>query len=122
MTNEERAQAYLMRLNGATIQDIADHYGVSKQYISSLMPPEKKYAQKNVAKNCVYPNIAQYMRDNQLTYHRFAHKCNINFGSIYSVLTGQHEPGKRIIDKILSTTGLKYEQAFYKGGKEEDDA
>lgn len=41
MTNREKADAYFMYLEGSSFQEIADHYGVTKQYIHTMSQGSK---------------------------------------------------------------------------------
>lgn len=55
------------------------------------------------------------MKDNRMTYNRFAALCGSSPTVLYRNLTGETEITKRTIDKILEVTGLSYEEAFYSG-------
>ena len=38
MTKEQKLKMYEMRLDGYTLQEIADEFGVSRQYVDQVIP------------------------------------------------------------------------------------
>lgn len=111
LSNKDRAEAYYMRLEGHTLQEIADKYGVTKQAVSQLLPHGlNKY--ENYAKGCIYPAIARWMIKNRMSYLSFSNKIGINNMTLRNALIGASSPTKVNIDGILRVTGLKYEEAF----------
>lgn len=95
--------------NGATQRELAEEYGVSQALIQKRCGgPYRKYNKKHI----VYPAIEKYMKDHGLSNRKLALNAGMNYVALYYVLTGQHEPSKTTIDKILAYTGLKYEDAF----------
>ena len=99
MTIDQKVEAYRMRLEGATLQSIADHFEVSLEWIRQIVPPieGKTWSLEGMRNRCVYPGIAQWLYENRW-------------------MNGVHKPNKPTIDKILKVTGMTYEQAF---GEEE---
>lgn len=113
LTNSDRAHAYLMRLNGMSFQEIADHFGVSKQCIAQLLPCSGRSYQRNrVPERCVYVGIREYMIRERMTYARLAALCGLGAATVQGTLTGKNSPVKKTIDAILEATGLSYEEAF----------
>ncbi len=111
-----------MRLNGASLQEIANHFGVSRQYVHQTIPHLKREEIGYYSK-IIYPAIRKWMTENDCTYRQFAAKANVTQSSIQTALKGKNEPGKRIIDAILRVTNLSYEEAFKEEPqKEERDA
>lgn len=47
MTNDEKVEAYRMRLEGATLQEVADRFGVTREWIRVLIPAPEKKERKN---------------------------------------------------------------------------
>lgn len=113
MTNEDKAKAYLMRLSGNTIQQVADKFCVSKQYISQCFPTRKNERSNSFKKKCIYPNIKTFLDEQGLSYSQFSLDCGIAPQTIYRALSGTCEPSKITIDAILKATGMTYEKAFY---------
>ncbi len=43
MTREEKIEAFTMRLDGETYQEIADKFGVTRQYIHQILGGDRLY-------------------------------------------------------------------------------
>lgn len=114
MTIDEKVYAYRMRLEGNTIQKIADHFGVSKQYISKELRTDRIRSNEKIVDACIYPNIRKFLIQEMLTGHSFSNKSGISYATLHHALTGKTDPRKETIDRILEFTGLTYEQAFSK--------
>lgn len=55
MTIDQKVDAYRMRLEGATLQSIADTFGVSKERIRQILPGEgKSWSDDAVLSRCAY--------------------------------------------------------------------
>ena len=109
-----------LREQGMTYQQIADHFGISYQAVAQ---PLAKYQPNHfhyvTETGCVYPNIRKWLNDNKVNKSEFARRCGFCNQSdrkkrLDGYLKGRCDPPKRVIDKILSVTGLTYEQAFSK--------
>ena len=112
MTNREKAEAYFMSLEGASLQEIGERFGVSIPDVAKMIPGYKpKRSIKNIEK-CIYPAIQEFMVKNGLPYSRMANLCGCSRGAFYKALTGETAPTKITIDKILKTTEMTYEEAF----------
>jgi plasmid maintenance system antidote protein VapI len=113
MTKKDKADAYFLRLNGCSVEEIAQRFGVSKQRISQILPRfDRSFQKTRNSDRCIYPVIKKYLLDNRLTYRRFAIICGLHPNSLYRNLVGDCDFSKRTIDKILAVTGMTYEQAF----------
>ena len=60
MTKEEKIDAFTMRLDGYTLQEIGDKYGLTKERIRQILEKSCKN-ERNTMKNYVYPNLADWM-------------------------------------------------------------
>lgn len=113
MTNRDKAEAYFMRLNGNSLREIADKFGVSYQYIAQILPSSAPaFHHPTNTEKCIYPAIRKYMEKNRMTYGRFASLCGLSPMSLYRNLTGDSTPLKKTIDRVLEVTGMTYEEAF----------
>ena len=73
MTNEQKVEAYRMRLEGSTLQAIADKFGVSKERTRQVIPPlEGKTWSMSVFDRCAYPAIARWLYEHRCTYAKLA--------------------------------------------------
>lgn len=115
LTDEDWAEARAMRANGFTLQEVADRFGVSKQAISKNIPQHYYSCQKcrDLGK-IVYPGFRRFMMENRYTVSRLAKACGIRYAALYNALSGKHDPSKTTIDRMLSFTGMTYEEAFGK--------
>ena len=103
-----------MRLEGATLQSIADRFEVSLEWVRQVIPPidGKTWSKYGIRSRCVYPGICQWLFDNRCTYAKLAELIGAPQASVSRWMNGIYKPNKDIIDKILKVTGLTYEQAF----------
>jgi hypothetical protein len=113
MTKEQKIEAYAMILNGASQREVGEKFGVSKQYIQSLIPATA-IRMDAAAERCVYPNIAEWMRENKMGFSGIAKAIEMTPQTVHRDLTGKGEPRKYFIDSMLKLTEMTYEQAFYK--------
>ena len=113
MTIDQKVDAYRMRREGATLQSIADTFGVSKEWIRQILPGEgKSWSNDAVLSRCAYPAIARWLFDNRLTYSEFGGLIGFSQATISRWMNGVNKLNKPAIDKILEVTSLTYEQAF----------
>lgn len=112
MTNEQKAEAYLMRLNGASLQEIAEKFGTTKQNVALFLPGGHCKVRSKTYEDCIYPNIAWWLYEHRISYSRFSIMCGCSNDRIYRGLNGKVELRKSTIDKILEVTGMNYETAF----------
>lgn len=59
-----------------------------------------------------YQSIKKYMTDQNLSLREFARRCDMPSSTMCRLLKGDTEPSKSTIDKILTVTGLSYEECF----------
>lgn len=117
MTNEQKVEAYRMRLDGATLQQVADIFGVTKEYIRQITPAGQRSRYRSADEryaHCVYPAIAQWMHDNRFSYKRLANEIGVAPATLYGGLSGARHVAKYTIDGVLAVTGMTYEEAFAK--------
>ena len=111
MTKEQKLEAYSMILDGRTLQEISNKFGVTKQRIAQLFPqPNKKV--DAAADSCVYPNMSRWMVENGVGFAALARGCNSTTPTIRYALTSGGSIRKDLIDALLNFTGLTYEEAF----------
>ena len=114
-----RSDLYIAERNkGMTHQQIADKFGVSRQTVAQACArysPNRfrPYTEKEV----VYPNLRKWLNDNKVCRSEFCRRLGIvGFGTAYPNLggwfSGVRYPNKTNIDKILSITGLTYEELW----------
>ena len=111
MTIDEKVEAYRMRLEGKTFQEIGEHFAVSKQCIQQMLPKRRKKLEEAI-QSCIYPNIARWMEEHEAGYAEIARQCGRLPQTVGNALSGRTGPSKTLIDQILQVIGLTYEQAF----------
>ena len=123
MTIDQKVEAYRMRLEGATLQSIADKFGVSLERVRQIIPPieGKTWSKDSTWSRCVYPGIGQWLYENRCTYAKLAELVGVPQGTMSRWMNGVHKPSKPTIDKILKVTGMTYEQAFGEGDSSQTD-
>lgn len=109
-----------MRDEGYSYAKIADACGVSKQRVFQLIGGiHHKTPRLLTETECVYPNLRKYMNENKISRMSLARQ-------IYGEVTSRHYErlnkflngttyvyiNKHMLDRILSITGLTYEQLF----------
>lgn len=120
MTNEQIEEMGKMRNDGYTLQEIADKFGVSKQWVAQLIPTGGYKMNPETLDKMVYPNIANWMRKNHYNMRKLVSETGLTLQTLRRMLIEGRDPRKYQIDKILKVTGLTYEVAFYK--EEQKDA
>lgn len=124
MTRDQKIEAFTMRIDGYSYQEIANKMGVSRQAVQDYLQRSISYNLRKVrfCGNCVYPNILKYMQDHKMNLSDFANAVEMNYANLSRVLKGKNT-SKTSIDKILKVTGMTYEEAFWREENEtEGDA
>lgn len=113
MTVDQKVKAYRMRLNGASLEECAKKFGVSREYIRQITPPVETHARRRSNyETCIYPKIKEWLYQNRYSYSAFSKLLDYSTMSVYNALTGKVVPSKTLIDKILDATEMSYEEAF----------
>ena len=112
MTKEQKIEAYTMSLDGCTLQEVGDKFGVSKQRISQMFPQANKKVDA-AAENCVYPNISKWMVEHKAGFAVVARGCNSTTPTVRYALSSGGSIRKDLIDALLRFTGMTYEEAFF---------
>ena len=113
MTREEKTKAFEMYLDGFSLTEIADSFGVSKQWISVLLGGKSR---KSKSFRCVFPELRKWIFEHRLSINRFndnAKVCN-HVNTLRRKIVGEHEFTLPEIKAILAYTGMTFEEAFVK--------
>lgn len=115
MTREQKIEAFTMRIDGYSYQEIANKMGISRQGIRDCLQRSVLRDSRNarLSARCVYPNILKYMRDHKMNISSFADAAGLTKGSVSRILEGKNL-SRTSIDKILKVTGMTYEEAFWR--------
>ena len=107
--------------NGLTITQIAEKYGVSRQAVSQFCCVYGKNKFKPISKEeCIYMHLREWMNVNKVKRSGLMHLVGLeplgnNYRKFNSYLTGNAEPKKGFIDKLIRVTGLPYAMLFWEG-------
>ena len=91
MDKERAIDMFIMRLEGATYQEIADKYGITRQMVFSIL----NHKDKDNAKQdfIIYKGLKKWMLEN-----------NINVYGLYTIMTGKTTGSGRTKDKLCGIT------------------
>lgn len=107
----ELMEMFQLRVEGYSLQEIGDKFGITRERVRQILSKPVRVAKASTIK-CVYPAISDYLKCNRISAYQFASRTGIAYATLCNTLTGRTNPNKRVIDKILSETGLTYEEAF----------
>lgn len=115
MTREDKIDAFAMYLDGATMEEIGSHYGVSKQWISHMLAnPNGRGGQRGRRLLIIYPRLAQWMQEKHLSAKALSKRIGVPYNSVLRYLNGKSSPSVDFIRAVLRETGLPFEEAFMK--------
>lgn len=95
--------------NGMSYQEIANHFGVSRQAVYACLKhePVAKRGRPPVY-NTVFPNLSKWLKDNHTSICAVEASTGVRLA--YGLRTGRVK--KPVIDAVLKVTGMTYEEAF----------
>lgn len=118
-SRNNRSLAYQMRKEGKTLQAIADELGVTKQRVCQYFTGTKYEGGKHYRKmnSIIYPNLADWLYENNHCIATFMCEMGMEYNPrkatrVKSVLDGKAELKISEIKKILSVTGMTFEECF----------
>ena len=113
MTREEKIDAFTMRIDGYTLEEIGEKYGVTRERIRQMF--EQVVTESGISrKNYIYPNIADWMIENGITQAKLCKKLGCSQNTVSHYLTGKNSPTFAFINLMLELTKMPYEVAFSK--------
>lgn len=107
---------------GYNFTEIAERCGVTRQYVSMLFRgTELSDFRRLDETKCVFPKFMDWWNRNRMTYPKFFVRMGMayhatNIYQLKKYLSGERSPQKHYIDKLISATGLTYEEIFYREG------
>lgn len=118
MTREEKIGMFCMRMDGYTLQEIGNKYGITREYVRQILDVGKR---KDIFQKIVYPGLKQYLVENKMSVRKLSFLIGTQYQTALNTLCGKSKPGMDVINKILQVTGLTYEEAFSLGGEDSDE-
>lgn len=106
MTKEEKIQAYSMRLDGCTYQEIANKFGVTKQCIQQNIgtvgvTTDNIRRVLQLSENCIYSGLAKFIKENEISPAVLADVIGVCRVSAYQRIVGEKNLTYRIYTKFL---------------------
>ena len=113
-----RAQLYVQaREEGMSYREIAGKYGVTYQRVAQVCAKGGSRFRPYKETEVVFPNLRKWLNENKVSraemlrrMGRQPHSAGIK--TMTGWLSGEHDPSKLQIDRMLAITGLTYEQFF----------
>lgn len=126
MTREEKIEAFTMRIDGHTYQEIADKLGVTRQCIHQMLGADRRSKVALNDKGFIYPNLMKWMIENGVPIYDLYKKMGYtssDSSKVYKRLRGDIRFTICDIRKILEITGMSFEECFSlkEGAVEIDD-
>ena len=123
LTREDKIKAYAMLLDGYSHTAIGQEFGVTKEAIRQIfgnIRAHKHGPSHKTRESIVYPALRNWLVLNELSVHDFARKLNLSPEVLMRRLRGKEEFKQGAIEAILKETGLTYEEAFRRGGTDDN--
>lgn len=107
-----------MRSDGCTLQQIADKYGCSRQFVQqSILNFKSRKGKINEIslRECIYPNLKKWMVENGITLTELSEIIGLNSASTNSItsrLIGTNDFKISEVKTILEESGKTFEYMF----------
>lgn len=69
MTREEKIDMFCMRMDGYTLQEIGNQYGITREYVRQILDVGKR---KDIFQKIVYPGLKQYLVENKMSVRKLS--------------------------------------------------
>ena len=122
MTNEELLDIVKMRLDGRTLAEIGEKYGMTARGISRAIrsisgrgPHVRRAGQTRVYDQIIYPRIRERMEDYKWSCTRLSLESGVSRLTLYNVLYGDTlKPRLNSKLAIAKALGMSVDEAFRK--------
>ena len=123
---ERVVEMFRMKVEGMSYQDIADHFGTSRQFVQqSIATSLWNKMQSKKWDEIIYPNLKSWMIVNEFNMKRLVdamkienYKGQVNY--LYKKLRGELSLSLGLARKIAEVTGMSIDECFeLEPGKEE---
>ena len=118
----KRKKMQLLREQGLTHRQIAEQFGVSKQYVAAVCAYYDPTHFRYIDEHCVYPNLRKWMNEHKVSRNELIRRMGLtanpkNSNRLSFYMRGENDPRKDYIDRMLKATGMTYEKLFYREDK-----
>lgn len=128
ISNKDKVKMFEMRLEGCTLQEIADVHGVTRERVRQILQSviSRSTAMKRGREGIIYPNISEWMQDNDISIEDFGKLLGKEEGikmknhtRLSHILKGVGEFNMTEVKSVLKVTGMTFEKAFKLESEEE---
>lgn len=115
--NDRKKEMESLKAQGWTYTDIGNKFGISRQRVWGVIGGHYSGSFRRIKEDvCIYPNLRKYMNENKISVRELTRLLYGYWHSdlnerTFSLLRGK-DCRKSVIDRVLATTGLTYEEAF----------
>ena len=114
---DKKQQMRLLREQGLKHREIAEVFGVSRQYVADVCGKCDPAHFIPIGEDCIYPNLRKWMNENKIPRKEFVKRMGLTHNSsnierLGKCIRGEYQPPKPYIDKMLEVTGMTYETLF----------
>ena len=118
----KRKKMQLLRDQGLKYREIAEKFGVSRQYVCAVCASYDPDHFRIIDEHCVYPNLREWMNDHKVSRSELLRRMGLtvnanNSNRLSYYMRGENDPRKDYIDRMLKVTGMTYEKLFYREDK-----
>ena len=110
MTKEEKVEMFRMRLEGKTLQEIGNKYGITRERVRQILLHGSREVKIN--KRCIYKKLSEDMKKNNITVEKIGEIMGVSRTSAFCKLKGEKPLKINEIKKILKFTGMTFEECF----------
>lgn len=121
ISDKDRVKMFEMRVNGCTLADIADKYGITRQRVRQILQSNISNGAKMARgrEGIIYPNIKKWLKDNDISIVEFAKLLgkeeNIKMKThtrLSHILKGKGDFTMTEVRSVLKVTNMTFEKAF----------
>lgn len=118
MTNKEAIIG--LSGEGYNYSEIARMVGVTRQYVNQVLGNKGMGIadfRRLSEDQCIYPVFRKWWNEKRMTYHKFFELMGLiyhqnNIIRLQRYMSGEGDPRKEYIDKMIAATGIPYERLF----------
>lgn len=113
LTQADKQEIVKMRVNGFTLQDIANKFGVTRQYVSLFLNGLSR-DRKRSCRKCIFPGLKAWMNQNNVSVTQLYESVGVwgSYPMLLHRLAGKYEFTLSEIKAVLAYTGMTFEEAF----------
>lgn len=112
MTKDQVKDMFSMRIDGYTLKEIGEKYGISRERVRQLLSNAAGGRNRIIRKNYVYSNIENWMYENDINQEDIAKECGCCQNNVSAILTGKYKPSFDFVSAVLRMSGMTFEEAF----------